>query len=268
MIQKLIFLLMILLSGWYFGQHVIGKVVNDAGKDMPGVAVVNVRTGAAVWTDKFGQFFAEARVSDELRFVREGYERQEVIVTQNSLSNSLEVVLQLRTAEIKEVEIVFRPSGNLKKDVERLRQPERVVALNRAANAWMRQTPNELPASNPVPSAFAQRNLSAGQLPVLSIGSGAVGLLGMLAKAIFKPVPAPGPPNYAETERFYKEVRASMDLAYFQKYGLDEYAFEKYLIYADKTFNLTKRYARNFNAAEIESILKAGLQDYLKAHKV
>lgn len=268
MLQKLILLLLILLSGWYYSQQVIGKVTNDAGKDMPGVAVVNIRTGNTAWTDKFGQFFIDAVVADELRFVRKGYERQNIKLSQNSFSRSLDVVLQLQTEQIEEVTIAFRPSGDLKKDIQQLRQPERVVALNRAANNWMRQVPNELPAANSIPSAFAQRNLSAGQLPIASIGSGAAGLIGMLAKAIFKPATKPGTPTFVETEKFYRQVKHSVDMAYFQKYGMDEYAFEKYLIYADKTFNLTKRYARNYNAAEIESILKSGLQEYLSAHKV
>lgn len=226
-----------------------------------------MRTDKVVLSDKMGNFAILAKPSDELRIVREGYERKLVILTSEDFTKSLDVKLTVIPVEIEEVAIGFNPTGNLKKDVPKLNPPAKVTALNMAMNNYMRTPMNEVEPTAKIPSAFAQRNPGEGQINLLSIGSGGGGLVGALAGLAKKTTSSPKTTaNYAEKQEFYKRVKAIVDMSYYTKFGLDEYDFDIFLAFADEAKELSKNYRKNFNRAAIESQLKMVFAEYIKTH--
>ncbi len=262
MLKNITFFLFLLASTYAFSQkYVIGKVVNDASSKLSDVLVLNTRTDEKVWTDGDGQFIIRAEVSDELRFVRQRYERISTKLKPEHFDKGLEVQLQLAPADIEEVKLGFRATGNLKKDVVALDKPAKVVALNTELRSVMKQVPNELPTTNKPPSAFAPRDFSAGQVDVLKLAVAAIGLIKKAAG------PEKTTPNYSETQAFYAKVKQSVNLADYEKFGLDEYAFEQLMVYADKNFDLAKNYRNNFNIKVIDGHLKQALKEFLMTKK-
>lgn len=242
-------------------------MANQDGDKLPTARIYNMRTDKVVLSDKMGNFAILAKPSDELRIVREGYERKLVVLTTEHFSKSLDVRLTVIPVEIEEVAIGFSPTGNLKKDVPRLNPPAKVTALNMSLNNYMRTPMNEVEPTAKIPSAFAPRNPGEGQLSLFSIGSGGGGLLGAIAGLAKKSVSSPKTTaNYAEKQEFYKRVKAVVDMSYYTNYGLDEYDFDIFLAFADEAKELSKNYRKNFNRVAIETQLKVAFAEYIKTH--
>ena len=266
---KLLSLLILLCSIKIFAQsdYILGNVANDSGDKLPLASIHNLRTDQIVTSDKMGNFAIAAKPTDELRIVRQGYERKVVSLTSESFSKSLDVQLVTIPIEIEEVTLAFKPTGILKKDIARLNPPAKVTALNMEMNNYMRTPMNEVHPTAKIPSAFAPRNPGEGQMNLFSIGSGGGGLLGAVAGLVTKAGTSPKTTaNYAEKQEFYKRVKAAIDLEYYTKYGLDEYDFDIFLAYADEQKSLSKNYRNNFNKAAIEFSLKEVFSEYLKTH--
>ena len=130
MAEKIIFFILLLISKLLLSQQVIGTVKNDAGHEMAGVSVLNLRTNEVVSTDRHGQFILEAKPTDELRFARAGFERVQIKLNEKNFAASTDVVLQLLPGDIAEVKVKFKPTGDLKKDLQHFRSAEKVMALN------------------------------------------------------------------------------------------------------------------------------------------
>lgn len=261
---KKITLFIFLLTGIFSlaQQMAIGAITTESGIAVSGVSVANMRTGVVVASNGDGYFSIAASPGDELRFAAPRYERKSVTLSASDFTTSLKVYLSLATKVIEEVEIAFKPSGILKKDVKALDQPQKVIALNSATNTWMRQKPNEMPAANKALSTIISGpNMNAGQINMLGV---AKALVGLITKQVAPPPPAK---NYAEKEKFYAKVKSTVNLDYFYAFGIDEYGFERFLVYADKQADLARKYSRNFNKADIEAELKILFKEFMKTYK-
>jgi len=260
---KLFSLLILLCSIKIFSQsdYILGNVSNESGDKLPFASIYNLRTDQVVVSDKMGNFAIAAKSSDELRIVRSGYERKSITINPESFLKSLEVRLTTIPQEIEEVKLAFKPTGILKKDVTRLNPPPKIVALNSAMNLYMRTPLSEVTPKISTPSAFQQKDFSAGQLNVLGL-AGAIG--GLMKKAGESPKTTA---DYAETQEFYKRVKVAINLDYYTQYGLDEYDFDIFLAYADQAYNLAKNYRKNFNKAAIEYKLKEAFTEYIRTNK-
>lgn len=261
---KLLFLLVTLFSIKAFSQsdYILGNIINESGDKLQSAGIYNLRTDQVVFSDKMGNFAILAKPSDELRIVRQGYERKLISLTLDNFSKSLEVKLTTIPQEIEEVTLAFRPTGILKKDVTRLNLPPKIVALNSAMNLYMRTPLNEVAPKVSTPSAFQQKDFSAGQLNVLGI-AGAIG--GLIKKTSEAPKTTA---DYAETQEFYKRVKSVINLDYYTQYGLDEYDFDIFLAYADRAYDLAKNYRKNFNKVAIEYKLKEAFTEYIRTNKI
>lgn len=261
---KLLFLLITLFSIKIFSQsdYILGNIINETGDKLPSASIYNLRTDQVVISDKMGNFAISAKPSDELRVVRESYERKLISLTSDNFSKNLEVRLTTIPQEIEEVKLSFKPTGILKKDVTRLNPPPKIVALNSAMNLYMKTPPNGVEGKATTPSAFQQKDFFAGQLNVLGI-AGAIG--GLIKKAGESPKTTA---DYAETQEFYKRVKAAINLDYYTQYGLDEYDFDIFLAYADQAYNLAKNYRKNFNKVAIEYKLKEAFTEYTRTNKI
>lgn len=253
---KLYFLLLsfAFISHFNAQQRVSGTVSEEGGVPLSGTLVLNMATGEKAVTDDFGKFSILAKKGEELRASKINYARASEII---SASDVVNFILQREITVIDEVNIGFHPTGNIVKDTKALDQPKKLVALNTEIRNSFKNETIVLP-KNTVPSSFGPKNFSAGQVD-------AVKLVGAAVKLIKKTSQPPiTTPTYTETQEFYRRVKSEIDMSFYEKFGLDEFGFETYLLYCDKKFSLAKNYRRNFKLSEIDMILKTNLKDYLK----
>lgn len=261
---KLLFILSLFLFITFSAQkkYVIGNVKNELQFNIPETYIYNPRTEELTTTDISGNFIISAISTDELRIVKNGYERISLKISEIDFTKPLEIVISKLPYEIPEVELTFKPTGNLKKDLSYFKTSERTVRLNSEMSNYMMTPLSEVSPQNKVPSAFAPPNYGQGQVNVLGV-LGAVS--GLLNKAT---TPQNTTPTYSEVQDFYRRVKDIVDISYFRNYGMNEYDFEIFLAYVDEKNSLAKRFRKNFNKAAIESELKMALADYLKTHKI
>ncbi len=235
-------------------KYVFGKIVSEDGIELAGVLIMNMNTEEESFSDKDGIFMIKAVANEEIRFVKPNYERFSKMVSSENYNSSMRIVLEHTPQLIEEVEIAFKPTGNLKKDIARLEPPEKVKRLNTNMSSYMKTKPTEAYPTLKTPSTLQNG-------PNYSVGQGNVlGLLGFLVKKVQK---QPTTPNYAEQQAFYRKIHETVDKSYFTKYGLDDFQFEQLVIYADRKYELCKNLRNNFNKLTIENYLKMALKDFL-----
>lgn len=262
---KPLFLLFILTVSLSHAQdsYAIGKIQSEFGEKLAGATVVNIRTDEIKTSDSEGNFIIFAKEGDQLRFMKEGYERVSVTVNENSFSSALNIRLKKQEQLIPELEIAFKPSGNLEKDLKYFKQPKAVVALNTDMRSYMKTPPATPYPKNPtVPKDFSPQMAKVNSVDLVKLAGGIAGLVKKATQ------PKLTTPTVAEKQDFYRRVRQSIDLAYFEKYGLKDYDFDMYLAYVDESEKLSKKYRNNFNKATIETVLKMYLKEYLSTHKI
>lgn len=260
---KLLFLLFFQLSMLASAQeYIFGKVSSDYGTELSGVVILNVRTDEKTLTDKDGNYMIAARRFDELRFVKSGYDRNSIKISAESYSKPLNVALLKSPYLIPEVQLAFQATGNLKKDIKALEPAKRVVALNSTMTSYMKSKPTEVYPQLRTPSAFANPNMNAGQVNMLGIASALSGLFGKIKN------PPLTTANYAETQDFYRRIKNTLDLSFYTSRGFDEEEIDRFLIYADQSYSLAKKYRKNFDVAAITADMKMAYMEYIKTHKV
>ena len=243
-------------------EYIFGKVRSEFGSELPNALILNTRTGEKVNSDKDGNYMIGAKPSDELRFVKSGYERSSTKISTYNYSGPLNISLTHSAYLIEEVELAFQASGNLKKDVKSLDPPRRVVALNSSMNSYMKTPPAQPSPKLSTPSAFAPKNLGAGQMDLLGLASAVSELFGKATK---------GPATtatYSETQAFYRRVKVEIDLSFYTAQGWDEEEIDRFLIYADQSYELAKKFRKNFDAAEISQSMRLAYKEYVKTRKV
>ncbi|AYO58527.1 hypothetical protein CO230_10625 [Chryseobacterium sp. 6424] len=256
-------LLFILISATGFSQkYIFGKTITEEGVEIANTVVINMRTDQKVLTDKDGHFMIAAEVSDELRFVKTGFERSHKKIIPENFTAPLNILLDKSPYLIEEIELAFSPSGNLKKDVKLLDPPKKVVALNNDMNAYMYKPFAKAQPKLSMPSAFAPPNYSAGQVNLLGLASAVNKLFN---KATEPPLTTP---NYTETQVFYRRIKTEIDLSFYTSRGFKEEDIDRFLIYADRNYSLAKKYRKSFDVASISSALKMADHEYIKTHPV
>lgn len=246
----------------YSQEYIFGKVLSEFGSELPNAVIINTRTDEKVSSDKDGNYMISAKPSDELRFVKSGYDRVSVKISNEHYSAPVNVSLPKSAYLIEEIELAFQATGNLKKDVKSLDPPRKVMALNSSMDAYMRTPPTEPMPKLSTPSAFAPKDFNAGQVNILKAVSA---LAGLVNKAGTSPITKA---NYAETQAFYRRVKAEIDLSFYWSRGWTEEDIDRFLIYADDNYALAKKYRKSFNIAAISSDMKMAYIEYIKTHKV
>lgn len=262
--SKLLFIFFLFSATFLFAQkqYIVGNVKNEVQDNIPQTYIYNSRTEELTQTDKFGNFIIAAVQNDELRIVKSGFERESVKIISENFTQPLQLILSKIPFEIEEVTIAFSPTGDLKKDLTYFKTSARTEKLNKELSIYAMGPMTEVIPQNKIPTSFAPKNFSEGQMNVLGLASA---LRGLLSKATTSPDTTP---NYVEVQDFYRRVKDVVDLDYYKNYGMSEYDFDIFLAYTDQANSLAKKYHKNFNRVIIESELKFALVDYLKTHKV
>ena len=117
--NKIIYIAALFFSILGFSQSVSGKVETEEGLSVANVLVINLKTNEKVNTDENGKFTISAKLQDEIRFVKKGYDRVSHIV--KSADFDKHILLQMRKSETIINEVVIIPKSKidrLKKDIE------------------------------------------------------------------------------------------------------------------------------------------------------
>lgn len=122
-------------------QNIKGKILSDS-VSVNQVLVININSDEKTYSNPQGQFFINANLGDELRFLKVGYERKvlKIINTDEVVINLIKLVTQ-----IEEVEVRKRLSGNLADDSKLFNENKRKIALNNDIKVYFKtQSSGEL----------------------------------------------------------------------------------------------------------------------------
>ena len=117
--NKIIYITALFFSVLGFSQSVSGKVETEEGLSIGNVLVINIKTNEKVNTDENGKFTISAKLQDEIRFVKKGYDRVSHIVKSTDFDKH--ILLKMRETETVIKEVVIIPKSKidrLKKDIE------------------------------------------------------------------------------------------------------------------------------------------------------
>ena len=138
-----------------FAQKVSGIVTDENQNPLPAVLVINMATEEKVTTNLNGEFFINASINNELRFVRKGFERNSKIVVQLDFSVMFKVPLIKLAQEIEEVEITYQTTGNFKDDIKNFGDVKSVKKLKSETAKYIRSESTEEVLA-PKPGEFVQ----------------------------------------------------------------------------------------------------------------
>lgn len=119
--------------------YIFGKVVSEENIEMTDVTVINIRTDERISTNRDGHFMISGRAGDNLRFIKNGYERFNTMVTVENIESPLNVKLIRMATLIDEVEIKKALTGDLKVDTKNLNPPRKVEKLKKDLDIYIAQ---------------------------------------------------------------------------------------------------------------------------------
>jgi len=102
-LKRFILFYFLIISISINSQTISGVVVSDESARLPKTLIVNMASDQKVYSNELGEFSISAKNGDELRFVRENYEREKVIVNNDYY---LTIRLTKIPEEIEEVKII------------------------------------------------------------------------------------------------------------------------------------------------------------------
>ena len=242
-------------------QQVTGIVTDNSKQNINPVLIINVSNRKSILSDASGNFTIEASENDELRFVKEGYYRFDKKIKQEDFSSPLMISLDKTEIEIPEVKIAYKPTGNLERDNRHLNESRKVVSLRSELDEYMKSPLNEALPDNTVSKTF-KPDYNAGQVSILGVLDAAVGLFKKATELKITKA------NFTETQNFLKRVKEEIDLQFLRKYGMDEEQIDHFLIYANDTRMMAKKYRKDFKADTVEYELRVAFAEYRKTRKL
>lgn len=256
-------LFFVVFSSFSWAQKTIsGNVIDENGIAQSVVFILNVNKNQSVFSDAKGNYSIFADKGDELRFVKDGFYRTEIKVDENVLAENKNVVIRHVEILIPEVKLEFQPTGNLEKDAKNAGDSKRVIALNNSMEKYMKSPMAEAVPENKAPKSFQPNDFKEGQLDVI----GVVGTISKLIRNSSKPKITKA--NYYETQTFIKEIKSKINLDFLRDYGMSDESIDAFLLYANDTFQLAKKYRKDFNTVKITSELRAAFGEYSKLNKL
>ena len=163
----LFFLILIFPATFFLSQTTVsGNVYNENQVSLSGVLVVNIDNDLKSITDENGHFVISANSGNELRFVRQNYERPSAIVSSTSYFFGLNITMIFAPTDIEEVKLNPKLSGDLAIDSKSLSKEDKIAQLN--ADIGLPKSP-EKPREKPadfkrsvlLPALFGQVNFQS-----------------------------------------------------------------------------------------------------------
>lgn len=129
---RLFLVFIISFSASLFSQEVTGTVTDEDQNLLGGVLVFNMKTEQKTYTNLNGEFTIDASIRDELRFIRQGFERSSRIVNGHDFNTPFSITIIRNVQEIEEVKIpAVRLTGDLNRDSRNLAKFDKVAQLQR-----------------------------------------------------------------------------------------------------------------------------------------
>lgn len=253
---KLIFLMLLISLKVFSQDYIFGKISDEGKTPISSAEIINMRTDQVVFSDSNGNFMIAAIENDELRVVKNKYDRVQFRLKSDDFKSQLKVTIFASPELIQEVSLAFKPTGNLKKDLDKLPKYKKTRRLQDEITQSLIYKPTEVMPRLSTPSAFAPPNYSAGQVDVKKLAEGVAGLIGKWTK------PKITEPDYNETQDFLKKLKESINKNYYYKYGLSEEQLENFLVEANQQLKLARLYRKDFDIAEIEFLLHKKFKTY------
>lgn len=259
------YLFFLLSSISIYAQNIVsGNVFSEQGYILQNVLVVNMRTNMQTTSNTEGFFSIEASLNDELRFVKDNYERTSHKVFNKDFSTLFSITLIQKSTEIEEVELAFRPTGDINKDIN-FNSSKKVAKLNKDIAEYVKKPVEEIQPKNKIISSFAPRDPYEGQLNLFSINlieGSSKGIVSLLLNDDFTKIK--NKPTFSEIKDFHKKIKDAFYGEYYIKQGLDEVDFEAYIFFLDNNYQFSENYFANFDSLKIEQLLKILLRKFIK----
>lgn len=239
----ILFLISFFCFNILYAQNFSGKIVSENGNPISGVSIVNIKNAQVVNSDFEGKFNISAKIGDELRLVKDGYERVDFEISIQAFSTEKFFILKPLAIEIKEVKIKPYISGNLGKDSKQFNSSAKKTALLRDLDQYVKENPIELP-----PPKF-----EAGQVSFLSISSdgSSGGVLSAIVGLVKKPKQKPRN-DFASKEAYFDRIKNGINRERFLELGVEEYQLEVQL---QNVINKYKFYESNASIQQVETTL-------------
>ncbi|MBM7417671.1 MULTISPECIES: hypothetical protein [Chryseobacterium] len=262
---KFLILIALLHVIFTFSQrNISGKIVGEDRNNLTGVLVFNITKNTKVYSNISGDYLIEAQENDEVKFIKQGFYRIDKIIKKETFNSPLEIQLVRAETLIQEVEIDYKPTGNLGKDSKHLDDSKKIAALQSSINDYMKSELNEPLPKNVIPKSFQGHDFKAGHVS-LDIFETIATIVFLTKKGSITKITTP---NFIETQNFLSRVKSEIDLSIFKKYGMDEEKIDHFLAYAENVNHLSKKYRKDFNAATILSELQNAFLEYSKLNKL
>lgn len=132
--KRLIIVMLLIFVAKINAQFYSGEVFlrDNSSLYLNQVYVTNLSTHKTVLTSYNGEFNIQAQSGDVIRFTSIVTERKDVKITDNALSSKNLIELKIAYHDIQEVVISrFRPTGNLRYDINSLRKEDKALALKK-----------------------------------------------------------------------------------------------------------------------------------------
>lgn len=209
-------------------QKVSGKTMSENDMVLASVLVVNISNDKKVYSNSLGEFSIEASENDEIRFVKEGYERVSKKVYSTEVP--INVVLVRIPEEIEEVEIVSATGAKIdKKD-----QLQKAIGLPKPKTG---EKPREVPAE-------VKRVLLAAALGNLDV-QGTYDLISGKARRQKRQY------KYEDLQSDILWIRKRIDNEYFEKEGIPAERISEFLEFSFTVKPEIRTYVRAKNISRV-----------------
>ncbi len=118
--KTLLLFFLIFVTHFKAQEYIFGKITSDQNIELSGVLVLNIRTDEKAYSDSNGNFMIIAKYNDNLRFVRQKFDRVTHLVKPEDFKNNIKIILVKSAVEIEEVKLKPTLTGNLKEDITRV----------------------------------------------------------------------------------------------------------------------------------------------------
>ena len=108
-----------------------GNVSNENEVALSGVLVVNINNDNQTLTDQNGYFLINAKSGNELRFIRQNYERVVLKLRSENFYSTVKLEMKYLPKDIEVVVLNYKPTGILKEDIKHFGAPKKNVELNK-----------------------------------------------------------------------------------------------------------------------------------------
>lgn len=250
---RLTLLFILCFSTSLLSQRVSGTITDEDQNPLPAVLVFNMKTAQKSYTNINGEFIIGANLNDELRFIRNGFERNSKVVNQQDFNSPLKMIIIRTIQEIEEVKVPsVRLTGDLNQDSRNLTKFDKVAQLQQQIGV---PGPPEKPRETPPPTVeqvgtlgFVLSNINLFTLYKNLSGDG------RRMRNLYK---------YEDLQDNVVWIRERVGDDYFTKMGIPPEKISEFLQYSLRVKPELSRLIKTRNLSKVLFILEETLPNYL-----